>query len=340
MTSHPRLHLAVIGDGPEAERWACALRPSARTRSAPEALPDGLDGVVVTRGAGDPFARAKEALSAGLHLLCAAPFALTPWQVATLDELARREGRLLRFAEPFQRLPGFDFLRRLLAGEEALWHPLYLRATSLARRSDAVLLDELATEQLAACQALWPGAPASVTAAVSRSDEGEAQAVLLIAQYEGGLLLQSTVSLAESASLMRLVAVTPRRSMTLEAGEEAFLLTISEPECNESRAVDAQRAVPQEHRAASAAADRLQAEAAAFAEAVALGDLSEGNAGRWRRIAALWWAARQSMISGATEAVKLPQGPAKTEPPPLRVIQGGGRTARAAPRPPLTVIAN
>ena len=78
-----------------------------------------------------------------------------------------------------------------------------------------------------------------------------------------------------------------------------------------------------------------------FLDAVAANDRSLANGERWVRVAALWWAARQSMSFGGAVEVPAPSvALAQTEPPPLRVIEGGGRVTRTVRRPELTLIAS
>jgi hypothetical protein len=82
------------------------------------------------------------------------------------------------------------------------------------------------------------------------------------------------------------------------------------------------------------------AEARRFVAGVASEDCSISNGDRWVRVASLWWAARQSMAFGGRAEVPVPATVARdTEPPPLRVIKGGGKLARAAAaRPALTLV--
>ncbi len=310
----------------------------------PEHLSGAIDALVLAPGTGDPFSRAKGALLADIPVLYAVPFRLSPWQAGFLSALSRRQGRLLRFAERFQYREGFGFLRRLLQGTEPFWRPLYLRMLCLARSDGPNHIDELATEELAACDALLGGEPHSVTAAACRRDEaGEVCAAFVILHYSDGLMVQCTISLVEGADVHQLVAVTPDRTAIiddLDAGASLRIVGGGEQEFFAEEAVPALSS--QGGRApASSGSDPAGEEATRFLSAVAAGDLSAGNGDRWSRVAALWWAARQSMNSGSPAGVPVSAlRPEKTEPPPLRVIQGGGTTARTAwRRPSLTVVA-
>ncbi|OGO51286.1 MAG: hypothetical protein A2148_00335 [Chloroflexi bacterium RBG_16_68_14] len=338
--------MALLGEGDQAERWTSALRERADLRPLPQQLAGEIDALVLAPGVSDPFTRAKEALLARVSVLYAAPFTLNPWQAATLNELSRRQERLLRFVEPFQYRPGFAFLRRLLAGREPFWRPVYLRTLCLAQHDGLVRIDELATEELAICEALLDGEPRYVTAAAGRRDEvGDVCAAFLILQYSEGPLVQCTVSLAEATSARQVVAVTADRTMILDdLGPVASLRIVGGGEQDFS--VEAPAAAPSgegrgERMVAAAGHDFVVEEVNRFLSAVAAADRSPANGDRWARVAALWWAARQSM--SFEEPIEVPRpvfGWAEAEPPRLRVIEGGGRTARTAGRrPPLAVVA-
>ncbi|MEX2158179.1 MAG: hypothetical protein WEB04_02135 [Dehalococcoidia bacterium] len=332
--SERRLRVAIIGEGEAASRWASALRTRADLVPAPEELPGGIDALVLVAGAHDPFSRAKEALQAGVHVLYAAPFLLSPWQAARLTLLAGRKRRLLRFVEPFQYRMGFPFLRRLLEGQEPFWRPLYLRLLCLAEPASQERIDELATEQLAVCDALLNDEPRSVTAAaVRRDDLGEVCTAFLTLQYAAGTVVQCTISLAEAEGGRQLVAAAPGRTIILDDLDSTGAVRVIGGEHDLSAF-----AGDREHRLADV--DPIDEEASAFLSSVASGSLSLTNGQRWTRVAALWWAARQSMaFDGPVEVPSALFQLRNTEPPPLKVIEGGGKTVRTArPRPALTVV--
>ena len=341
-----RPRVALLGQGEQTERWASALREGADVLPLPQQLSGEIDALVLASGVSDPFARAKEALLAQVSVLYAAPFTLSPWQAAALNELSQRQGRLLRFVEPFRYRPGFAFLRRLLEGREPFWRPVYLRTLCLAQPDGLLRIDELATEELAICAALLDGEPRYLTAVAGRRDEvGDVCAAFLILHYSEGPVVQCTVSLAEATSARQLVAVTPDRTLIMDdLGPVASLRIIGGPE--QEFSVEAPTTAPLgegrgERMVASAGRDFVVAEAERFLSAVAAGDPSPANGDRWARVAALWWAARQSMSFEGPMDVSHPAWQREeTEPPRLRVIEGGGRTARTAwRRPSLTVVA-
>jgi len=340
MTPSDRPRIAVLGRGEDLERWATAFEPTACVRPVPEEPAGQIDGLVIVRGATDPFGRAREALLAGLAVLYAAPFLLSPWQAGVLRDTALRAGRPLRFFEPFRRRPGFAFLRRALEGNEPLWRPRYVRALCLAAPGGLGRIDELATEQLALCDALLDWRPRHVVAAAAqRSDAGDVCAAFLVVHSSEGPVAQCTVSVAEPAEARQLVAVTPEGTIVMDDLDPVASLRILREREDEVIVGEGSRRTRSE-RLVACAQDPLTAEARHFVEAVAVGDSSCSNAERWVRVASLWWAARQSMAFGGRAEVPVPGPVARdTEPPPLRVIKGGGKLARpVAARPALTLV--
>jgi hypothetical protein len=287
----------------------------------PEHLSGAVDALVLGPGTADPFSRTKAALLADVPVLYAVPFRLSPWQAGFLNALSRRQGRLLRFAESFQYREGFGFLRRLLQGTEPFWRPLYLRMLCLAQSNGQSRIDELATEELAACEALLGGEPHSVTAAACRRDEaGDVCAAFVILHYSDGLMVHCTISLVEGANVHQLVAVTPDRTAIIDDLDAAASLRIVGGGEQEFFAEEPPPAPSRQggKALASSGTDPVGGEARRFLSAVTAGDLSAGNGDRWSRVAALWWAARQSMSSRSPTGVPVPALRAdKTEPPPL-----------------------
>ena len=335
------LRVALLGEGEEAERWAAILSGPTELCSLHDELPGRIDALVLAPGCSDPFARAKEALEADIPVLYAAPFLLSPWQAGTLTNLSRAQGRLLQFAEPFRYRRGFSFLQRLLAGEEPFWCPLYLRGLRVAPPGEPARIDELATEELAICQTLLGGTPHSVTAVASRRDEvAEVCAVFLTLQYNNGLLAQCTISLAEENGINEVVVTTPSRTVVLDDQDPVAPLRFVGGKDTDLFAEGAAFVTaPQGHAQGAPALDPLAEEAQCFLSAVAAGDGSHGNGERWTQVAALWWAARQSMSFGGPAEVPSIR-PGDAAPPPFRVIRGGGKTVPAVGRRPrLTVVA-
>ncbi len=162
-------------------------------------------------------------------------------------------------------------------------------------------------------------------------------------QYRNGLLAQCTISLAEEQGISQLVVTTPSRTVVLDDQDPVAPLRFVGGKDTDLFAEGAAFVTaPQGHAKGAQGApvlDPLAEEAQGFLNAVAAGDGSHGNGERWTQVAAIWWAARQSMsFGGPTEVPAIRLGDAA--PPPFRVIRGGGKTVQAAGRRPrLTVVA-
>ena len=340
MSEDRLLHVALLGHGNRAGRWASALLGRAEVAPLPELPSSAIDAVILAPGTIDPFARAREALLADLPVLYAAPFLLSPWQANLLDGLSRRQKRLLRFVEPFQYRRGFAFMQRLLEGREPFWRPLYLRSTCVVRPGGPVRLDDLATEELAVCDHLLDGRPTHVTASAARRDEtGEVAAAFLTVQYSSGPVVHCTISLAEATSVRQLVAVTPERTLVMDELAPVSSLRIAGGREQEAFVEGQARGAGREIVLAPAGPDFVVEEVKRFLGAVAAGERTPGNSARWVRVAGIWWAARQSMSFGGQVDVPTPRRTDAT-PPPLTVIEGGGGSTEAGRiRPPLTVVA-
>lgn len=227
------------------------------------------------------------------------------------------------------------FLERMVGGEEPFWRPLYLRSFRALGPTASVRVDEVAIEELAVCDSLLAGDPQCVTTVASRCPKsGEVRALFLTVEYGDGRVAQCTVSVAEAANARRLVVAMQDRTVILDDQDRASPVRIlgeGEQDLLGERASALD----------GPAADSVAAEMESFLAAVAAGDLSASNGARWTRVAGLWWAARQSMsFGGPVEVLKGPIRPVRREPPPLRVIEGGGKKTQVAKeRPPLTLVA-
>lgn len=331
MSEKTQLRVALFGSGQRADEWAEAFSRAARVQAGTVGSADAL---VVAPGTHDPFGQTREALRAGVSVLFAASFQLTPWQASSLEELSRRERRLLRFVEPFRYQRGYSFLRRLLEGREPFWRPLYLRSLCLKGPQSGLRLDDLATEELALYDSLLGARPRCVSAVSVRQDEStQACAASIMVEYVDGPSLHCMVSLAEGSAAHELAAVAPERTVLMDQLDLTAPLRIfgtdadgrelslarddGEPRCD----------------------DIVAQETAGFLAAVRSPNLSYSNGGRWTRVAAVWWAARQSMsFGGSVEVPALVR--TNTKRPPLTVIEGGGGPSRrAGPRPALKLIA-
>ncbi len=316
MTQTP-VRIALFGSGAEVQPWAWAL---AKRASLDSGSFDRAGAVVLGPGTHEPLARAGAALRAGLPVLWACGRLPNVWQLVALAGLSAPGGPFLRLYEPFQHRGGFGLLKRLLGGPEPLWRPSYLRTVS-GPSSASIRLEDAAIEALAVCEALLPFAPEKVTAVAVHGEAGEIEALFLTASRSGGPIAQCTVGPAE-AGRDELVVSMPGRTLRLEPRGLRV-----------SAAGRADRVLPAPN------ADAVVAEALGFVEAVLHRDLSVDNSGRWLNVAALWWAARQSLSSGLPEWVPSPPF-VETETPPFKLIEGGGRAARVSMSRRLALVAS
>ncbi len=343
MSRNKRPRVALLGHGAQADRWACALAGRADVRPLPDQLQERtttVDAVILAPGTIDAFLRAREALVAGLPVLYAAPFHLSPWQANVLAHVSRRQNRILRFVEPFRYRRGFAFMQRLLRGREPFWRPLYLRSQCIVTRSETVRLDDLATEELAVCDRLLDGLPTHVVASAARCDDsGDVHAVFLTVQYSSGPIVNCAVSLAEGMDVRQVVAVTRERTLVMDELDATVPLSIEGVSDRDPLAGHCVPARNSRDIVALEGEDAVTAEVVDFLAAVDSRDLTAGNSANWLRVAGIWWAARQSMTFGGEVDVPRPRT-LDTTPPPLSVIEGGGGSIKAGrARPRLTVVA-
>ena len=327
----PQNHMPVVllGAGTCAASYAQTISCRADLRASLDE--PGVAAAVVAPSAHDPFSHAREALLAGIPVLCAAPFHLSPWQASVLDELSRREGPMLRFIEPFRYQAGYSFLRRLLEGREPFWRPLYVRSLFSMRPQAQVRIDDLATEEMALYDSLLDAEPLRVSAvAVHRDEAAQICAASITVEYDGGPPFHSMVSLAEASEAHQLVAVASERTVVLDQVDDQVSLRIV-------GADSAGHDVSFGENNGSERGDPFARELHRFLGAIDASDISFGNAARWTRVAATWWAARQSMSFGGP--VDVPKLHRTTKPPSLTVIEGGGHSSQpAGRRPVLTVV--
>lgn len=331
MAAHEHMQVALLGDGACESPHAQAISRRVQLRSSLDE--PGVGAAVVAPCTHDPFSHAREALLAGLPVLYAAPFRLSPWQAGVLDELSTRKGLILRFLEPFRYQAGYLFLKRLLEGREPFWRPLYVRSLHSMRPQGQVRLDDLATEEMALYDSLLDAEPLRASAvAVHRDEAAQVCAASITVEYDEGPPLHCMVSLAEATDAHQLVAVAPERTAVFDQLDERVPLRIAGAGSEGHDVSFGGEANELQHR------DSFAQELDRFLGAIDSCDVSYGNGARWSRAAAIWWAARQSMSFGGTGDV--PKLRRTTEPPPLTVIKGGGNASRPdGRRPALTLVA-
>jgi len=364
--------VGLIGEGPLASAYASALAqlPDVRlgtTRSSGEgparcasttyeeagALLDARSvASVVIFGGADAFALTSKALLSGKHVLLSGPGALSARQVRALKLLAESRSRLLVFGEQRLLSSPVGFLRKMLAQGNGLWTPRYVRSSNVrsARRHEALNVASLAVEDLALCLYLLDRQVLSVSAIGSRS-ASDAAAAFLNVTFAGGVVAALHVSLAEAWESCQLVVALAHKTLLLDEWDpRAPLKVISNGSGHaggESYRIHGirDRALTEGSPlyATDAARRPVRDQCRRFVEAVALEDLSMGNAEFWVRVVGVWEAAEASMAEGGAPIAVEPQASEKSEArrsaPPLRLVHSGGsRRESTLPRPSLTLV--
>jgi predicted dehydrogenase len=360
--------ISVIGEGPLATAWTGSLARVSGARLLSEAAPGSegrtqrtgpanltalleqpaAQGVVLAGPAPDLYALAKHALLAGKHVLHGGPFLLRTHQVATLRELARRQGLLLAFREDRAHHPAFAFLARMVSGAHPFWPPVYARSLRTMPPEPEVghQVDALAAAEIATMVRLL-GPPGTVAAVGCRGEEGRGlDTAFLTLFYGSGLIAQVTVSLAEATPAAELTVVAGGRTLTLDDFDlrAPFKVAALPQETGFSRRSASPPGLMQtagEHLVPNVpVTDPMVEQARAFVEAIASEDLGGSNASLSAQVALVWETALESITQDG-RPVELPGWPSRLgheKAPPLRVIEGGGSGGAAEQRPVLTLI--
>jgi hypothetical protein len=346
----PRTTIALVGAGPDADRWSRALR--------------GVDGVEIVRTAdlsGDDFLESlsQPAVSAvafaapvadlpgairrvamtNRHVLVAGNVALASRQFAALDDVAHRRGRTVLFETSALAGEHFAFLRKMIAGPNALWRPRYIRSLHTGAMGQRTL-DEAALHDVTTVLSLSGGMPAAVSAWAPRVDDesGSDDVAMLTLAFDGGRVARIDVSLLEPQPRSEIVVACEGRTMVIESADGATTLRIHAAGRHRGpqRGAGWAETVTEYPVANAAPAETRVAEA--FVAAVRRGGAEATNAGALARAALVWETARMSISRGG-EALPLPVSSGLVEPrrPALQLIHGGGHTTQGAP-PELTVV--
>lgn len=359
--------ISVIGEGPLATAWAASLGRVSGARLLSDAAPGtegrtqrtgpadlaallespAAQGVVLAGPTPDLYALAKHALLAGKHVLHGGPFLLRTHQVATLSDLAQRQGLLLAFREDRAHHPAFAFLARMVGGAHPFWPPVYARSlrTMPPETEAGHQVDALAAAEIAAMVKLL-GSPGAVAAVGCRREGGRGlDAAFLTLFYGSGPIAQMTVSLAEATPAAELTVVAGGRTLTLDDFDLRAPLKVAalpqEAGFSRRSASPGLMQTAGEHLVPKAPVrDLVVEQARAFVEALASKDLGGSNASLWVQVALVWETALESMAQDG-RPVTLPWWPSRPghkKAPPLRVIEGGGSGGAAEQRPVLTLV--
>ncbi|MDE3094940.1 MAG: hypothetical protein KGK07_02945 [Chloroflexota bacterium] len=347
-TPSPRpITLTLAGTGPEAHRWARALRGIEGVtldRIAPgdEEFLAGLsrgdvDGFVFVPPVADLAGAIRRAVIAGRHVFVAGAPALISKQIMALDELSRRRGRAIVFDGGTLGDEQIQFVRKMTSGANPLWRPRYLRALRTGFAGDATL-DALAIADIGRVLAIAGGLPSAVSALTPRVDDenGVADVALLTLWFDGGPVARIDISLVEPALRHELVVGCDARTIVLRPLDREAPLLIQASGRHRGPKYAGQWAETVSEHPVDQVQDRAAAAAEVFVTAVRADDATATNAGDVARAALVWERARASMSQDG-EQVGVAERVASR--PAFEVIEGGGHTSEGHAAPRLTVVA-
>jgi hypothetical protein len=310
-------------------RLAAGQRADIALRTLSPFHPDltGLDVLVIDDVGAPLYGLARAALARGIHVFARPRAALTVRQLVVLREAATRVGRRLRLAGSWGESRPLKSLRRAL--QQAGGEPRHLRL--VRRLSAGASIDDATFEELAFLTASTDAPISSVACAQVDSTGGPA--TRLVTLTAPGLIAGLTLTSLECGPLREAVAATGGKTYQLvTSGDEGHWLAVSASGGGAIRKTELRQdvlsALAAEVEAFFAAPDAPH-EAAADQKMLAV----------WCRAAVLWDATRTSLEHGGGPAPVLERALlAQTNPPPLRLIVGGGTEGPARARPALTIV--
>ena len=339
--------IALAGAGPEADRWARALRGLEqvaldRIESTEDALLASLsrpevEAMAFIAPVTDLAGSVRRAVLARRHVLIAGPDMLSSRQLLALDELARRRRRAILLDGETLGDEQLAFLRKMAAGANALWRPRYLRALRTSGM-DGGSLDALALAEIRRVLAVAGGLPETVSAYSPRVDDesGAADVAMLTLAFEAGPVARIDVSLLEPSVQHELVVACDARTIVLRPMDsEAPLRIIASGHRGPKGAAPWAETIS-EHPAAEIT-DRIALAAERFVAAVRARDVASTNLAEAAQAALVWECARTSMADGG-EQVPLARRALPGTRPVLGIIEGGGRTTASGETPRLTLV--
>jgi predicted dehydrogenase len=248
------MHLATIGAGRWGFNWVrtlahlpgvqlrwcadlsadCLARvrdafPHVRTTTRPRDLfedPD-VQGVVIATSAPTHFEVARQALAAGKHVLVEKPMTLSSRHAFVLDDMARRQGRVLMVGHLLEYHPIIRRIKDMLdSGELGELHYVYSQRLNLGTiRSDENAWWSLAAHDVPVACRLFGDFPVSVQCRgqciIDPKIEDVVHATLT---FPGGRLAQIHVSWLDPHKTRKLTVVGSRRSVVFDDTSEPKLL--------------------------------------------------------------------------------------------------------------------
>jgi hypothetical protein len=323
------MNVGLYSSTPELYRYAATHAPEVVLRTLAPGHPDitGLDALIVDDATAGLYHLAKAALGRGIDVYARPRQPLTVRQLVVLREATGRTGAALTLAQPWRRSALVAALRR--AWRTAA--PANLRYARLTRRTAAdESLEGACFEELALAAGLFfESPPAFVSCRALREREGDAGALFMSLWDARGASVQCTVTALESG---------PEREALVVAGPRQFNLA------NTLSVTDADRpgrATPGTVRKQelTEASDSLLLNDAALFLAEPAARHAAADAGAWVQAALLWETARESMnLNGSPIRVPERTPLTRTNPPPLRLIQGGGSVSSVRTRRTLSLV--
>jgi len=337
-----RIVRIAIADDRRHSEWARALEsvagvhlevaPADSAELAVLLAHNDIDALVVTHAPGDAAALIANALDAGKHVLVAAPPLFTARQARALHRLAIERDRMLLFACGGIGDARLAFVRRMVAGVNALWRPRYLRLLDTGGERP---LHEAACDDIAIVLSLMGARPATVSAVAPRVDDenGGPDTLMLALAYAAGPVARIDISGLEATPRREVVLACETRTVVVDALDERTPLQVLA--VSRRAGPGGWRETVREYDGALSGS-RTQALAELFVDAISRGNEGISNARLVIDAAEVWEAARSSAASGgqpiALDAEALDRRSA------FHVI--AGRATMASPRrtPALRVI--
>lgn len=349
MAPQGRASITVAGTGPESERWARALRGcgglelEALTGASDDDLLESLarphvDAIAFASYAADLPRAIRRAIMAGRHIFVCTPAALSAKQLASLDDLARRRGRLLLFDTPALGDENMAFVRRMTVGPGALWRQRYVR--SLRTGAPALrTLDELALADIATVLALTGAGPTRIGAVAPRiDDEGAAGVAMITLMCEGGAAARVDVSLIEPEARHEIAVACDGRTVLIDALNVRAPMQIQAAAGHRGPRRGEPWSETVTERPKADAVDRAARAASLFVEALRSRDTTTTNAREIAQAALVWETARCSIEAGGEMLAVSNAGLTEQRRPALQLIQGGGQTSEDRSAPALSIV--
>ncbi|MHB8684455.1 MAG: Gfo/Idh/MocA family oxidoreductase [Dehalococcoidia bacterium] len=349
-TTETALALTLIGTGPEADRWAKALRGVdgvGLDRIAPgddELLASlsraGVDAVAFVAPVPDLPGAIKRAVLAGRHVFVTGAAALSSRQLMALADLSQRRRRAIVFDNDTLGDEQVRFVRKMTSGANPLWRPRYLRALRTGFAGDAAM-DALAVAEVGRVLAIAGALPSRVSAVMPRVDDetGAADVALLTLWFEGGPVARIDISLVEPALRQELVIGCDARTIVLQPLDREAPMLIQATGRHRGPKSAGQWAETVSEHPVGEAQDRAACAAEIFVTAVRADDATVTNAEEAAHAALVWERARASMSRDGEHLTVAEAAPARRARAAFEVIEGGGRTCEAHEAPHLTLVA-